>query len=236
MWCARHAAGAPGPDRPGGDPERSAPGGAREARAYGPPKRCSWAPSVHKAGDRELWIPKGPPRGVNARSTISRARLALTPGSRRSEVSRIRGELDEQVSAFRDRSLGHSGCPRICAWTPPTKGPRRPTRRLHCGGDRYRRARRRRPRGARARRRRPQGRRLLDRLPAQPAGPGPGVAVTAHLGKDEVFNHALAAVVDASDREHAALKVAVAKGRITCDHGTLSTEPDPDWSTKWTSR
>ena len=96
-------------------------------------------------------------------------------------------------------------CPRICTWTPPTKdraGPHvvstavviatgvAPTADARCLGL------------ASA----TQGRRLLDRLPAQPAGPGPGVAITAHLGKDEVFNHALAAVVDAGDREHAALK------------------------------
>ena len=103
-----------------------------------------------KAGDVELGIPKlreGSffPSLLEPRRRIDRALLAVVmeayvhgtstrkvddlvkalgveTGISKSEVSRICGELDAEVAAFRSRSLAHTGFP-MCSWMPPTLRP-----------------------------------------------------------------------------------------------------------------
>lgn len=116
--------------------------------------------------------------GVSTRKVDDLVRtLGIDAGISKSEVSRICGQLDEQVGAFCDRSLGHSGFPYLfldatylkAQWD-PTGGPAR--------GEQSRRDRGRRPcrrgtGGPWLGRWRLRGRGLLDGVPSQPALAGP---------------------------------------------------------------
>ena len=56
----------------------------------------------------------------------------MEAGISKSEVSRICGELDAEVAAFRSRSLAHTGFPYLLV-TPPTSRPARRPRRQSRG-------------------------------------------------------------------------------------------------------
>jgi transposase-like protein len=126
-----------------------------------------------KAGDVELRIPKlreGSffPALLEPRRRIDRALLAVVmeayvhgtstrkvddlvkalgvdAGISKSEVSRICGELDAQVAAFRSRPLAHTAFPYVFVDATDLQGPRERPRRQPGGGHRDRRDRRRRP-------------------------------------------------------------------------------------------
>ena len=49
--------------------------------------------------------------------------LGADTGISKSEVSRICADLDEEVGAFRDRSLAEQSPTRMCSSTPPTARP-----------------------------------------------------------------------------------------------------------------
>ena len=162
-----------------------------------------------KAGDVELRIPKlreGSffPALLEPRRRIDRALLAVVmeayvhgtstrkvddlvkalgvdAGISKSEVSRICGELDGEVAAFRSRSLAHTAFPYVFVDATYLKA--RVDGRVVSpgGGDRHRGDRRRRPRGARPGRRRQRGRRVLDRVPALAQGPRAGRGAAGHL-------------------------------------------------------
>jgi putative transposase len=130
-----------------------------------------------KAGDVELRIPKlreGSffPALLEPRRRIDRALLAVVmeayvhgTSTRKVDdlvkalgveaaiskraVSRICGELDQQLEAFWSRSLATPPS-RMCSWTPPTSRPGSMTGRLPSGRHRHRRDHQRRPRGPRA--------------------------------------------------------------------------------------
>lgn len=64
--------------------------------------------------DRALWavVMEAYVHGVSTRKVDDLVRtLGIDAGISKSEVSRICGQLDEQVEQFRDRSLGHAGFP-----------------------------------------------------------------------------------------------------------------------------
>ena len=100
--------------------------------------------------------------------------LGIDAGVSKSEVSRICGELDEHVGAFRDRSLGHSAFPYLfldATYLKAHEGPHVVSKAVviatgvRADGGRE---------VPRAGGRRLRGRGLLDRLPALPAGARPG--------------------------------------------------------------
>ena len=109
------------------------------------------------------------------------AALGLESGISKSEVSRICAELDEQLGAFRSRSLAHIEFPYVFLDATYLKGRVEPPGRLpgRGGGDRGVDGRP--PRGAGLCRRRLRGRGLLDRVPALAAGPGTRRGAPRHL-------------------------------------------------------
>ncbi len=67
-----------------------------------------------------------------------RCRWGADTGISKSEVSRICADLDEEVGAFRDRSLGEVGYPYVFLDATYSHGPGEPAGGVPGGGDRYR--------------------------------------------------------------------------------------------------
>ena len=106
--------------------------------------------------------------------------LGVDTGISKSEVSRICEDLDEEVAAFRDRSLRRH-LPVRLPRRHLLQGPRQPAGRLPGRRGRYRRQRGRAPGGARVRRRRHRGRGVLDRVPALVERPRAARGAAGHL-------------------------------------------------------
>jgi hypothetical protein len=120
--------------------------------------------------------------GVSTRNVDDLVKaLGADTGISKSEVSRICADLDQEVGAFRDRSLADQSFPYVFLDATYCKARGQPPGRLPGGGDRDRSPGRWLARGARVRRGRQRGRGVLDRVPAQPQGPRPGRGAAGHL-------------------------------------------------------
>ena len=129
--------------------------------------------------DRALWavVMEAYVHGVSTRKVDDLVRaLGIDAG-----ISQVRGLADLRRARRAGRGLPRplARPQRLPVPVPGChlpEGPRGPARRVKGGGDRHRRARRRRPRGARPGRRRLRGRGLLDGLPALACGPAASAA------------------------------------------------------------